>query len=289
MPQFGDGLLRRAGCKIDGAEPPFCCCSPSRNVAGLVRPHSRRTNKRVASKRSVGRFCVGHARTANSSPDAKPSGILTAATLPDELRVAAVSPIGHAANTRKNPVCTRDHPQINPRTGHRISSMSRVARAPLLTLNRPVWLTIRTRLNVRRGRAKGGRDASDAPVCDHFGPNSCTRVKHKVCFAFLILGATVTGSTGGSGDAWRSQWVNTIGSRAQVQWQRYKRTFGSICSPPSGLCKTPRVRLRAQNVATGSCPRANCELCAWGSTARGIRRGQSEKRWPQTAICESSS
>ena len=112
LPQFGDGLLRRAGCKIDGAEPPFCCCSPSRNVAGLVRPHSRRTNKRVASKRSVGRFCVGHARTANSSPDAKPSGILTAATLPDELRVAAVSPIGHAANTRKNPVCTRDHPQI---------------------------------------------------------------------------------------------------------------------------------------------------------------------------------
>ena len=189
--QLGDGLLRRAGCKIDGAEPPFCCCSPSRNIAGLVRPHSRRTNKSVASKRSVGRFCVGHARTAKSSPDSKPSGFLTAATLPDELRVAAVSPSGHAANTRKNPVCTRDHPQINPRTATRISWKEAVSPRPRLTLNRPVWLTTRAPLNVRRGAAKGGGGASYARMCDHIGPKNSTRVKLQVCFAILMLWRTV--------------------------------------------------------------------------------------------------
>ena len=138
------------------------------------------------------------------------------------------------------------------------------------------------------GRRKGVEARRMRACVTTLGPMPALGLSSKCVLAILILGATVAGGNGGSGGGWRSQWVHPIGARAQVHWLRSERTFVSIGWPRSGLRKTPRVGLHAQNVATGSCSRANCELCAWGSTPRGIRRGQSEKRWPQTVICESS-
>ena len=71
-------------------------------------------------------------------------------------------------------------PRINPGMEHAISAKRAASRRPRLTLERSVWLTIATPVNVRRGRAKGDGGASDARMCDHFGPKFHTRVKHRM-------------------------------------------------------------------------------------------------------------
>ena len=160
--------------------------------------------------------------------------------------------------------------EINPSTEHAISAKSAASRRPRLTLDRPVWLTIRVWLVMLGGGGRKGIKAGQMGACrSNLGQSSVLGLSPEVVCANLMLFSTVIGQNGETGGCWRSQRTDRVGARAERCLARCGRHFGSIYSPRNRCSRHPNLGYTLKS-GTHSRSHGRAVSCGWWGRSGGM-------------------
>ena len=159
--------------------------------------------------------------------------------------------------------------EINPRTRHVISSKKVASRPPRLTLDRPVWLTIRAPVNVRRGGRKGIGGGAEGRMRSNLG-----RILVRGLSTDVVFGGFDAFTDRGCHHG-RNRWPMAVPTDApdrdtcSAMLRAMRAAFRLDLFASESLLETPGVGPNACALHLFSHPRASCELVEGGLVSRG--------------------